>query len=289
MRDKKEGFIYKITRLKPYILLLFGAAFFLISCHPFWSAAVITLCIFFSLQEWKVLDILITEKLKKLPRPASILIAIGICFCACLQIKANIPTLTLNQNFIKTVNHQTISNNLEKIFEKYNTKNFEEIPELSEPACHLENRFTLILVNIIKIEETDNNIKQRNKNLKQRRKKLISNIDKIQQRERKAKIEISEINNIPKIETQQVSFTHSYRRISLWAKEIDKNMSQHKCSLKCIFNHIDVASINIINEISDIQKTQDVSNQQLSELERTFNKLEKVQQYREFYLTQKGF
>ena len=67
------------------------------------------------------------------------------------------------------------------------------------------------------------------------------------------------------------------KRIMLWANEIDKNIKAPKCSKSCAFNHIDTSSIKIVEEISSIQKTQDLVNLQLTKLENEFDILEDLQ------------
>ena len=180
-----------------------------------------------------------------------------------------------------------ISNEFANIFEKYNIAKY-SISELGQRPCEMENRFTYILVSINRIEETNSNICERYKNLLIRKKNYEKNIQKINKRAKLAQIDLL-LEDIPTIDEKKVNLDGPYKRMSLWGNEIDKNIQDTTCDVNCSFNHIDTSSIKIVEEIDSIQKSQNLINKKLTELEHAFDKLEKQQRLKEHQLIAKGY
>lgn len=262
---------------------------FLVIPNTFWCTFTTSILITFALIQWTGINSLIDSKFQSLPRWVKVIMVVMFLFMSCSDIKAKLPEMHFDDALNAVGFHIEIDKKLTGIFDKYNIKDYEEIQKLSLNACSLENRFTLILANINRVEETDVNTRQRIKNLKYRRKNFLTNIGKIHQREIKAELKQLEITNIPDIRVSPVPLHAPYKRIMLWANEIDKNIKAPKCSKSCAFNHIDTSSIKIVEEISSIQKTQDLVNLQLTKLENEFDILEDLQQKEEIKLTQRGF
>ena len=152
----------------------------------------------------------------------------------------------------------------------------------------MELRFTYILIQINKIEETNKNIDKRFANLVGRDKNLEKNINKVNKRARNAHSSYLILNR-PNIHPEKIDLTNYYDSMSRWGGTIDKNIESPQCSNNCAFSHIDQASYNIVEEINEIHKKQDKINLVLTSLEKTYDTLELKQRYAEQNLTAKGF
>ncbi len=208
--------------------------------------------------------------------------AINCCFATNKIISEAIPQFQLFNSSAK-------EKDLEKIFTNFNALKYENIPELQDRVCSIDNRFTYILTALVSIEETNKNNKDRTNNLKERRKAYYHNVDKINIRCNNARVEKLLVNTEP-INEQNIDLAPMYKRIGIWADEIKRNNAEiPPCNTICAFNHIDQASINIVKELDNIMSKQDFRNSYLTKQEKQYDKLESLQRSKENYLARLNF
>ncbi len=208
--------------------------------------------------------------------------AINCCVAANKIISETIPQIKLFNSSVK-------EKDLEKIFTNFNALKYENIPELQDRVCSIDNRFSYILTVLVSIEETNKNNKDRTNNLKERRKAYYNNVDKINIRCNNAQVEKLLVNTEP-INEQNIDLAPMYKRIGIWADEIKRNNAEiPPCNTICAFNHIDQASINIVKELDNIMSKQDYRNSYLTKQEKQYDKLESLQRSKENYLARLNF
>lgn len=205
----------------------------------------------------------------------------------CISAKAIIPETNIPEQTPIVIN-KSFEKELKNIFEKYNTKTYEDVSDLADLSCKMELRFTYILTQINKIEETNANIDKRFANLLERDRVLEKNINKVNKRARHAHTNPLILIR-PNIYPEKVNLTQSYNRMSLWGKTINKNIDAPQCSTRCAFSHIDQSSFYIVEEIDEIHHKQDKINLVLTSLEKTYDNLELKQRHAEQNLTARGF
>lgn len=256
-------------------------------CQSFFGAVVVpTLLFCIALHRFKALN-LIYKTNKKIHPTVFFIFVFTISLGSCLNAKATtvttFPTLTFQRPQMVDTSKQ-----LTQIFALYKANEYEDIPEITQRSCAIENRFTYILASLNKIEETNLNIHRRHANLEKRKRHLVRNFNKINIRETNAQMTLL-LPDIPEVNIQEIDLNNTYKRITLYGNEISKNISNLTCSKHCAFNHIDQSSIAIVYEIDEIQEQQNQVNSHLSVLEGIFERLEKIQRSEEKKLTQAGF
>ena len=270
------------------IICLLAAALVFLTCgNWFLYACISSLLIYIAFSLLNALAVLAKPIPKNTnPIAKACIVFITIVF-GCSGAKAIIPTINISEK-IPTVINKSIDKELGNIFEKYTTKTYEDLPNLTDLSCNIELRLTYILIQINKIEETNANIDKRFANLLERDQVLEKNINKINKRARNAHSSLLIVTR-PSIHLEKVDLTNYYNRMSLWGKIIDKNIETPQCSTRCAFTHIDQASFYIVEEINEIHKKQDKINLALTSLEKTYDELEFKQRTAEQTLTAKGF
>jgi len=236
------------------------------------------------------LDWLVTKiRLARTPYKIFISIISLVLFCIGTA-KANsiLPVIPYTANIIESITTPDLNTELSIIFEKYKIVDFESLQNQATLACSLEERFKYILTSIDKIEETQNNCETRYKQLEKRKKNLINNLTKINKRAENANIDYLYMD-IPQFHTTKLNLKNPYKRITIYANGINKNLTNSQCSKECSFKHIDNYSISIVKEIDLIHKEQNLVNKQLSNLEKTFDKLEEIQTQAELKLAKLGY
>lgn len=256
-------------------------------CQSLWCSVIIPTLLFgLAFHLLKALPLIYNAK-KKVPKAARVFFALAIIFGSCLTAKATIVA-TFPAKPFRVMQVIEPTKRLSQVFASYKTSEYEEITEITQRSCAIENRFTYILTGLNKIEETNSNIRKRYVNLEKRKKHFVKNINKINVREKNAQMTILRLD-IPEVNIQEIDLKKPYERIILYGNEIDKNISHPTCSKRCAFNHIDQSSIAIVYEIDKIHEQQNQINTNLSLLEKTFERLETIQRNEEKNLTQAGF
>ena len=284
----KRQNLKKLGRTFTSIICLVVAAFMFLGCNDWILYAFLPSLLFYI--AFSLLGSLqvLTKPFPKNTHPVAKACIIFVCLIiGCSRVKAIIPTINI-QDTISPMINKTINKELENVFGKYNTKTFEDLPNLNVRACSMELRFTYILTQINKIEETNANIDKRFTNLVERDRILEKNINKVNKRARNAHSDLLILNR-PNIYPEKVNLTQSYNRMSLWGKTINKNIEDPQCSTNCAFSHIDQSSFCIVEEIDEIHIKQDKINLILASLEKTYDNLELKQRQAEQNLTARGF
>lgn len=271
----------------PIFCILFAIMIFLFSSNWFLYACLTSLFLYVAFNILNALPLLVKPIPANTDPIAKACIAFGCLIIGCSSAKALIPTINI-QDTISPMINKTIDRELENVFGKYNTKTYEDLPNLNIRACSMELRFTYILTQINKIEETNANIDKRFTNLVERDRILEKNINKVNKRARNAHSDLLILNR-PNIYPEKVNLTQSYNRMSLWGKTINKNIEDPQCSTNCAFSHIDQSSFCIVEEIDEIHIKQDKINLILASLEKTYDNLELKQRQAEQNLTARGF
>lgn len=271
----------------PIFCILLATMIFLFSSNWFLYACLSSLLVYIAFSLLNALQLLAKPLPKNTHPIAKACIIFVTLVISCSGARAVIPTISISEQ-IPMVMHKSIGKELGSIFEKYTIKTYEDVPNLTDLSCNIELRFTYILTQINKIEETNTNIDKRFANLVGRDRTLEKNVNKVNKRARNAHSNLLILNR-PNIYPEKVDLTHYYDRMSLWGKTINKNIETPQCSTSCAFSHIDQASFYIVEEINEIHRKQDKINLVLTSLEKNYDNLELKQRHAEQNLTAKGF
>ena len=269
-------------------MLIAITLFFMPAC--LWCYVVSSLLIYIAFNKWGTLHLL-NEHIKKnnknnVQSPiATFFFIFFIIFITECSVGATIMTITNNSQKISL--RSNIDKELSNVFQNYKIAQYTD-PILKQRPCDMENRFTYILISINAINETNQNINNRYKNIHKRQKNYTKNITKINKRKQNAK-ETPLIVEVPNIYEQRINLEQPYERVLICSKQIKHNIENPECSSTCAFNHIDSASLQIINELDSVRKEQDIRNDILTKLERKFDELEVIQRQEEQKLAAKGF
>lgn len=244
---------------------------------------------YFAFKGWGILHFINqhikkNKKLKYSNIAIFFVISIAIFITEC-SVGATIMSITNNSQKINF--YSDIEKDLFNVFQNYKIAQYTD-PILEQRPCDMENRFTYILISINAINETNQNINNRYKNIHKRQKNYMKNVTKINKRKQIAK-EAPLIVEVPNIYEQKINLEQPYERVLICSKQIKHNIENPECSSTCAFNHIDSASLQIINELDSVRKEQDIRNDIITKLERKFDELEVIQRQEEQKLTAKGF